>query len=198
MKAKRSKWFWTTAGSLNILPAVLTCVLLGTQAGPVTAADCNPRIDAILKNARKNGDSITILALPDLGPLDASDIQSRGYGRIISLYVKRKINLNVRLAMLNQHRDVSKHASNADGLIWFQGTEITGFGKVETYFASDGGVVTDIVKCNPPRSAPSPSCQHLINHGLFSIQANYGRTWLPKWRDIRNTLTAAVDRCNPP
>ena len=183
---------------------VLGCVLwLGTATGPghakspdaASSAGCNPYIAASLKHARQDGDANTLLTLPDFGPLESQDVQVGGHGRKISLLLKPRINLNVLLARLNQRRDRSIPVSSVDELTAFQGTDITGLEKSETYFAAADGAVTDMLECNPPGSVPSPGCSHWIIHGAFLVKASYGRDWLPKWRNIRNNLSAVIDRC---
>jgi hypothetical protein len=112
------------------------------------------------------------------------------------LLLKPHGNLNRLLAALNQHRDLSKPVSSVEALSGFQGTDASGFMKKETYFAAEDDVVTDVLQCDPPESFPSPGCDHWIAAGTFLVKANYGRDRLPKWRDIRDTVTAAFRRCN--
>lgn len=185
-------------GMIRTSAKILGCLLLMVPPDHAMSANCNPSISAVLQNARRTGDASTLLTLPDLGPLESADVEIGGHGRKISLLLRRRSSLNNLLATLNQHRDRSKPLSSIDGLTSFLGTDNGGFTRSETYFASDGDVVTDVLECNPPGSFPSPGCDHWISHGTLLVHANYGRDWLPKWHNIRNTITAAFDRCDRP
>ena len=179
--------------------AIFASLYLVTPVSRAMSATCNPSISILLHTVRGAEDAFTILVLPDLGPIKPSDVDIGGHGRKISLLLKRRGNLNNLLAAFNQHRDRTKPVLTNQGLTSFSGTDTGPFAQSETYFASEGDVVTDVLQCGPQDSSlPSPGCNHWISYGAYLVQAEYGRGWLPKWHDIRNTVTAAFDQCGVP
>jgi hypothetical protein len=180
---------------LNVVILLTTCALLSYTSRAEPAVGCNGAIGTALRGARQNGDALAFATLPGFDPLESSDWNAKGHGRKISVLVKERKNLNVMLARLNQHRDKGMPLGEVYGLRRFNGTDIGGFSRTETYFAYQEDIVTDIMTCNPPGSVPFPGCTQWIVHGPFSVQANYGRDWMPQWENIRNAVVEVIDRC---
>jgi hypothetical protein len=172
--------------------------LLFALTGFSEAETCNPYIRRLLEGAVQSGSSFGLMTLPNLGPLDSSDLDVGGQGRKIALLVDRSMKPNLLLAKLNQHRDIAGATSTIYSLTAFHGKDFLGFTTMDTFFAAKGDDATDVLSCNPSGSVPSPGCQHWMTYRTFTVKADYGRDWLPKWHDIRNTVMKAFSICNTP
>lgn len=171
---------------------------LSVSTGFADAETCNPYIKSLIEGAVQSGSSFGLMTLPNLGPLDSSDLDVGGEGRKIGLLVDRSMKPNLLLAKLNQHRDIGGATSNIYGLTAFHGKDFLGFNATETYFSAKGDDATDVLSCNPPGSVPSPGCEHWMTYRSFTVKADYGRDWLPKWYDIRSTIMKAFNACATP
>lgn len=150
-------------------------------------------------------DILLTALLPSLHPMRednmAEFMATRGHGRIISIYARdsrQTTTLEFRLNVARKSGAPYESRGDKFGLDLYVPMHFTAnqdnIARQELFIGTEHGVLVRIINCLVDGSVPFPGCNHEFVYRNLFFELSYGKTQLPNWRTIEESVERLIDR----
>jgi hypothetical protein len=150
-------------------------------------------------------DILLMALLPSLHPMRednmAEFMATRGYGRIISIYARdsrQTTTLEFRLNVARKSGASYERRGDRFGLDVYVPMHFTAnqnnIARQELFLGTEHGVLARSIECLVDGSVPFSGCHHNFVYRNLFFNLSYGKTQLPNWRKIEESVKRLLDQ----